>query len=93
MTLPAATISQPKNNRIQSEAVLYPCTADSLQDSRIMWATLTPRGTTRHYLEDHTYETVGSNNVMTPKRTYPAPSGPIENVILFYYNNFFINFF
>ncbi|KAF7990599.1 hypothetical protein HCN44_000404 [Aphidius gifuensis] len=80
ISLPATTISQPKNNRIQSEAVLYPCTADSLQDSRIMWATLTPRGTTRHYLEDHTYETIG-NNVMTPKRTYPAP-GPIENIYI-----------
>ncbi|XP_011498639.1 PREDICTED: uncharacterized protein LOC105362837 [Ceratosolen solmsi marchali] len=46
--------------RLQPEAVLYPCPGqqDPLQDSRLMWATLTPRGTTRHYLEEHTYESV-----------------------------------
>ncbi|KAK2587391.1 hypothetical protein KPH14_003106 [Odynerus spinipes] len=55
----AATGMQTKNGRIQNEAVLYPCTTDTLQDSRVMWATLTPRGTTRHYLEEHTYETIG----------------------------------
>ncbi|XP_066594421.1 uncharacterized protein [Prorops nasuta] len=51
---------QSKNVRVQNEAVLYPCTNDSMQDSRVMWATLTPRGTTRHYLEEHTYETIGT---------------------------------
>ncbi|XP_020278420.1 uncharacterized protein LOC109852047 isoform X3 [Pseudomyrmex gracilis] len=50
---------QTKNGRLQNEAVLYPCAADTMQDSRVMWATLTPRGTTRHYLEEHTYETIG----------------------------------
>ncbi|XP_063973382.1 uncharacterized protein LOC135160599 isoform X2 [Diachasmimorpha longicaudata] len=78
ISMPAAAITQPKSARIQNETVLYPCTADGMQDSRIMWATLTPRGTTRHYLEDHTYETVG--NGMTPKRTYPT--APVENIYI-----------
>lgn len=55
----AASGMQTKNGRLQNEAVLYPCAADTMQDSRVMWATLTPRGTTRHYLEEHTYETIG----------------------------------
>lgn len=55
----AASSMQTKNGRLQNEAVLYPCAADTMQDSRVMWATLTPRGTTRHYLEEHTYETIG----------------------------------
>ncbi|XP_033332995.1 uncharacterized protein LOC117224291 isoform X3 [Megalopta genalis] len=55
----AASGVQTKNGRIQNEAVLYPCATDTIQDSRVMWATLTPRGTTRHYLEEHTYETIG----------------------------------
>lgn len=50
---------QTKDGRVQNETILYPCVADSMQDSRVMWATLTPRGTTRHYLEEHTYETIG----------------------------------
>ncbi|XP_014238741.1 uncharacterized protein LOC106660322 [Trichogramma pretiosum] len=33
-----------------------------LHDPRVMWATLTPRGTTRHYLEEHTYETIGGGS-------------------------------
>ncbi|XP_015190663.1 PREDICTED: uncharacterized protein LOC107074104 isoform X1 [Polistes dominula] len=60
ISMPNATTGmQTKNGRIQNEAVLYPCAADTMQDSRVMWATLTPRGTTRHYLEEHTYETIG----------------------------------
>lgn len=60
ISIPNATSGiQAKNGRIQNEAVLYPCGADTMQDSRVMWATLTPRGTTRHYLEEHTYETIG----------------------------------
>ncbi|KZC11869.1 hypothetical protein WN55_03901, partial [Dufourea novaeangliae] len=61
MSMPnASSGAQTKNGRIQNEAVLYPCTTDAMQDSRVMWATLTPRGTTRHYLEEHTYETIDS---------------------------------
>ncbi|KAL0121253.1 hypothetical protein PUN28_008728 [Cardiocondyla obscurior] len=58
---------QTKNGRLQNEAVLYPCATDTMQDSRVMWATLTPRGTTRHYLEEHTYETIGGGQF--PKRS------------------------
>lgn len=65
-----ASSIQAKNGRIQNEAVLYPCTAESLQDSRVMWATLTPRGTMRHYLEDHTYETI--NTEQLHKHTCPV---------------------
>ncbi|XP_008211279.1 uncharacterized protein LOC100679656 isoform X3 [Nasonia vitripennis] len=58
--------------RLQNEAVLYPCgQQDSLQDSRVMWAKLTPRGTTRHYLEEHTYETIG--NVCNGQLPLPPP--------------------
>lgn len=60
ISIPNATSGiQAKNGRIQNEAVLYPCGTYTMQDSRVMWATLTPRGTTRHYLEEHTYETIG----------------------------------
>ncbi|XP_014212417.1 uncharacterized protein LOC106642227 [Copidosoma floridanum] len=56
--------------RLQSEAVLYPCAHhqqhDALSDSRVMWATLTPRGTTRHYVEEHTYETIGATAAGSP---------------------------
>lgn len=51
-----------KCGRIENETILYPCAAETLQDGRVMWATLTPRGTTRHYLEDHTYETINNAN-------------------------------
>ncbi|EZA49703.1 hypothetical protein X777_11789, partial [Ooceraea biroi] len=73
MSMPnSASSMQTKNGRLQNEAVLYPCTADTMQDSRVMWATLTPRGTTRHYLEEHTYETVGSGQFH--KRTCTTPT-------------------
>ncbi|XP_046470408.1 uncharacterized protein [Neodiprion pinetum] len=76
-SIPVATSTvQAKLGRIPNEAVLYPCAADTLQDSRVMWATLTPRGTTRHYLEDHHYETI--NNTRFPKRTIAA--SPTEHV-------------
>ncbi|KAK9304338.1 hypothetical protein QLX08_004314 [Tetragonisca angustula] len=89
ISIPNATSSiQAKNGRIQNEAVLYPCAADTMQDSRVMWATLTPRGTTRHYLEEHTYETIGSGQFhkracsTTPtEHTYADPpvTTPIQN--------------
>ncbi|XP_012280227.1 uncharacterized protein LOC105699658 [Orussus abietinus] len=70
---------QSKSGRIQNEAVLYPCTTDAMQDSRVMWATLTPRGTTRHYLE-HTYETINNGqfhkracSATPPEQTYVEP--------------------
>ncbi|XP_017885766.1 uncharacterized protein LOC108628390 isoform X2 [Ceratina calcarata] len=71
----------------KNEAVRYPCAADSLQDSRVMWAALTPRGTTRHYLEEHTYETIGASNKRAPptEHTYadpPVASSPIQNRLL-----------
>ncbi|XP_012139665.1 uncharacterized protein LOC100878279 isoform X1 [Megachile rotundata] len=69
---------QTKMGRIQNEAVLYPCTTDAMQDSRVMWATLTPRGTTRHYLEEHTYETIGAGQFH--KRT--CSTTPTEHVKL-----------
>ena len=69
---------QTKAGRLQNEAVLYPCATEALQDSRVMWATLTPRGTTRHYLEEHTYETIG--NAPFHKRTYTTT--PTEHVKL-----------
>ncbi|XP_017788596.1 PREDICTED: uncharacterized protein LOC108571129 isoform X3 [Habropoda laboriosa] len=62
--------------------------ADTMQDSRVMWATLTPRGTTRHYLEEHTYETIGGGQFhkracsTTPtEHTYADPpvTTPIQN--------------
>lgn len=59
---------QTKAGRLQNEAVLYPCTTETMQDSRVMWATLTPRGTTRHFLEEHTYETIGNGSFYN-KRT------------------------
>ncbi|XP_015592486.1 uncharacterized protein LOC107266482 [Cephus cinctus] len=81
ISMPAtASNMQAKSGRIQSEAVLYPCAADAMQDSRVMWATLTPRGTTRHYLEEHTYETIGNGQfhkraaTVTPtEHTYAEP--------------------
>ncbi|CAD1472902.1 unnamed protein product, partial [Heterotrigona itama] len=89
ISIPNATSSiQAKNGRIQNEAVLYPCAADTMQDSRVMWATLTPRGTTRHYLEEHTYETIGGGQFhkracsTTPtEHTYADPpvTTPIQN--------------
>lgn len=64
----------------KNEAVRYPCAADSLQDSRVMWAALTPRGTTRHYLQDeHAYETIGSKRAPPTEHTYaddPRPQPP-----------------
>lgn len=76
-SIPVATSTvQAKIGRIPNEAVLYPCTTDTLQDSRVMWATLTPRGTTRHYLEDHHYETI--NNSRFQKLTIAA--SPSEHV-------------
>ncbi|KAL0121249.1 hypothetical protein PUN28_008728 [Cardiocondyla obscurior] len=69
---------QTKNGRLQNEAVLYPCATDTMQDSRVMWATLTPRGTTRHYLEEHTYETIGGGQF--PKRS--CTTTPTEHVKL-----------
>ncbi|CAL7948793.1 unnamed protein product [Xylocopa violacea] len=80
--------TQTKNGRIQNEAVRYPCAADTTQDSRVMWAALTPRGTTRHYLEEHTYETIGGGQFhkracsTTPtEHTYTDPpvTTPIQN--------------
>ncbi|XP_031774244.1 uncharacterized protein LOC100867782 isoform X2 [Apis florea] len=89
ISIPNATSGiQAKNGRIQNEAVLYPCGADTMQDSRVMWATLTPRGTTRHYLEEHTYETIGGGQFhkracsTTPtEHTYADPpvTTPIQN--------------
>ncbi|XP_017754514.1 PREDICTED: uncharacterized protein LOC108546775 [Eufriesea mexicana] len=89
ISIPNATSGiQTKNGRIQNEAVLYPCAADTIQDSRVMWATLTPRGTTRHYLEEHTYETIGGGQFhkracsTTPsEHTYADPpiTTPIQN--------------
>lgn len=79
MSIPAPTsCTESKTIRMHNEAVLYPCATDNIQDSRVMWATLTPRGTTRHYLEEHTYETIGNGS--THKRAYS--SGPIEHVKL-----------
>ncbi|XP_016912134.2 uncharacterized protein LOC107997801 isoform X1 [Apis cerana] len=93
ISIPNATSGiQAKNGRIQNEAVLYPCGTDTMQDSRVMWATLTPRGTTRHYLEEHTYETIGGGQFhkracsTTPTehvklKTYADPpvTTPIQN--------------
>lgn len=89
ISIPNATSGiQAKNGRIQNEAVLYPCGTDTMQDSRVMWATLTPRGTTRHYLEEHTYETIGGGQFhkracsTTPtEHTYADPpvTTPIQN--------------
>lgn len=63
ISVPTATSGmQTKAGRLQNEAVLYPCTTETMQDSRVMWATLTPRGTTRHFLEEHTYETIGNGS-------------------------------
>ncbi|CAL7948794.1 unnamed protein product [Xylocopa violacea] len=84
--------TQTKNGRIQNEAVRYPCAADTTQDSRVMWAALTPRGTTRHYLEEHTYETIGggqfhkracsttpTEHVKLKTYTDPPVTTPIQN--------------
>ncbi|XP_076750142.1 uncharacterized protein LOC143422998 isoform X2 [Xylocopa sonorina] len=84
--------AQTKNGRIQNEAVRYPCAADTTQDSRVMWAALTPRGTTRHYLEEHTYETIGggqfhkracsttpTEHVKLKTYTDPPVTTPIQN--------------
>ncbi|XP_043279514.1 uncharacterized protein [Venturia canescens] len=59
---PPTSCTESKNGRMQSETILYPCAVDNIQDSRLMWATLTPRGTMRHYLEEHTYETIANGS-------------------------------
>ena len=84
MSMPGTnSCTESKSPRIhQNEAVLYPCAAaptgihpDNIQDSRLMWATLTPRGTTRHYLEEHTYETIGAGGGGSVLGSYSTTGG------------------
>ncbi|KAJ8670489.1 hypothetical protein QAD02_001748, partial [Eretmocerus hayati] len=51
-------------------------------DPRLMWATLTPRGTTRHYLEEHTIESwvLWLNRALLNLRKYNEP--PIPTPVL-----------
>ncbi|KAL0275456.1 UNVERIFIED_CONTAM: hypothetical protein PYX00_003294 [Menopon gallinae] len=60
------------------ESVLYPYPAAPPPDGRILWATLTPRGTTHHYTTSpHPHITIPSYSSPC-KPTLPPPDPPIS---------------
>lgn len=69
----AATIVTSKG----CESVLYPFPAGAARESRVLWATLTPSGTTHHYTTSGSHPDVGQHYSGLCKPTLPPPDPPI----------------
>lgn len=60
------------------ESVLYPYPAAPPPDGRILWATLTPRGTTHHYTTGPRPRAGIQSHSMPCKPTLPPPDPPVS---------------